>query len=172
MEEYELSKHDTELLIAAPANTVFFEATVPAAGLDAKTSANWIIGELTANLNRSGINIENSPVTPEMLGGLIRRIKDGTISGKIAKEVFEAMWNGEGDADRIIEAKGLKQVTDSGLIEKLVDQVIAANPAQAEQYRQGKDKVIAFLVGQVMKQSGGKFNPQQVNELLRQKLSP
>jgi aspartyl-tRNA(Asn)/glutamyl-tRNA(Gln) amidotransferase subunit B len=107
-----------------------------------------------------------------MLGGMIKRIRDNTISGKIAKEVFEAMWNGEGDADTIIENKGLKQVTDTAAIEKMVDDVIAANPGQVEQYRAGKDRVLGFFVGQIMKQSQGKANPQQVNDLLRKKLKP
>ncbi|MBS1202582.1 MAG: gatB, partial [Chromatiaceae bacterium] len=104
------------------------------------------------------------------LAGLIRRITDDTISGKIAKQVFEALWNGEGDADQIIEARGLRQITDTGAIESLIDAIISANPEQVEQYRSGKDKVFGFFVGQVMKQSQGKANPQQVNDLLKRKL--
>ena len=171
MKDYGLSTSDAEFLSTSTAMSVFLDATVPASGGDAKASANWIMGELSANLNRTGISIETSPITPAMLGGLIRRIKDGTISGKLAKEVFLAMWNGEGDADKIIETRELKQVTDTGLIEKLVDEVVAANPEQIEQYRQGKDKVLGFLVGQVMIKSRGKANPRQVNELMRRKLS-
>ena len=115
-------------------------------------------------------DIADSPVSPRHLAGLIERIADNTISGKIAKEVFDAMWNGEGDADAVIEARGLKQITDSGAIEQLIDEVIAANPDQVQQFLDGKDKVLGFFVGQVMKQSKGKANPGQVNQLLRAKL--
>lgn len=170
--EYGLPKADAELLSTDRDMAEYYEAVVKASDGEGKLSANWVIGDLTAALNRDGGDIAHSPVSATKLGGLIKRIRDNTISGKIAKEVFEAMWNGEGDADQIIEAKGLKQVTDTGLIEKLVDEVIAANAAQAEQYRQGKDKVLGFLVGQVMKKSQGKANPQQVNDLIRTKLSP
>jgi aspartyl-tRNA(Asn)/glutamyl-tRNA(Gln) amidotransferase subunit B len=107
-----------------------------------------------------------------MLGGLIARIRDNTLSGKLAKQVFEAMWNGEGDADAVIAARGLKQLTDSGEIERIIDAIVAANPEQAAQYRSGKDKVFGFFVGQVMKASKGKANPQQVNELLKARLKP
>ena len=116
------------------------------------------------------MEIGASPVSATQLAGLIRRITDGTISGKIAKQVFDAMWNGGSDADAVIEAQGLKQITDTGAIESLIDTIIAANPGQVEQYRAGKDKVFGFFVGQVMKQSQGKANPQQVNDLLKQKL--
>ena len=129
------------------------------------------MGDLAGALNREGLEIGDSPVGPGMLGGLVRRIADRTISGKIAKQVFEAMWNGEGDADGVIEARGLKQVTDTGAIERLVDDVIAANPDQVEQYRSGKDRVFGFFVGRIMKASRGKANPQQVNEILKKKLS-
>jgi len=117
------------------------------------------------------VDITHSPVTAELLAGLLKRIADQTISGKIAKQVFEAMWQGEGSADAVIEAKGLKQITDSGAIEKMVDEVVANNPKQAEQFRSGKDKLFGFFVGQVMKQTKGKANPQQVNELLKKRLS-
>ncbi len=168
--ELELSQYDSSQLAGDIELADYFEAAVKAAGGEAKLSANWITGELAAALNREDKNITQSPVTAEMLGGMIRRIKDNTISGKIAKQVFEAMWNGEGDADTVIESKGLKQVTDTGEIEKMVDEVIAANPDQVEQFRQGKEKVLGFFVGQVMKKSQGKANPQQVNEMLREKL--
>ncbi|MDH5436045.1 MAG: Asp-tRNA(Asn)/Glu-tRNA(Gln) amidotransferase GatCAB subunit B, partial [Gammaproteobacteria bacterium] len=115
--------------------------------------------------------ITASPVTAAMLAGMIKRIVDNTISGKIAKQVFEAMWNGEGDADTVIEKSGLKQVTDTGAIEKIIDEILAANPAQVEQYRAGKEKMLGFFVGQIMKQSQGKANPAIVNELLKKKLS-
>jgi len=170
MDQYHLSDYDSENLTAGPSLAVFFETTVKNADKEAKLSANWIMGELSAALNRENKDITESPVTPEMLGELIKRIKDNTISIKIAKQVFEAMWNGEGDADSIIEKKGLKQVTDTGEIEKIIDEVIAENPDQVEQYRAGKEKVFSFFVGQIMKMSQGKANPQQVNELLRKKL--
>jgi aspartyl-tRNA(Asn)/glutamyl-tRNA(Gln) amidotransferase subunit B len=134
-------------------------------------AANWVTGELTAALNKGGQEIAQCPVSAEMLGGMIKRIQDNTISGKIAKEVFDAMWNGEGDADTVIEARGLKQITDTGAIEAIIDDIIANNPGQVEQYRGGKDKLFGFFVGQVMKATQGKANPQQVNELLKQKLA-
>ena len=152
----------------------YFETAAEISG-DAKLAANWVNGELLAALNKEGLSIANSPVSAEQLGGLLVRIADNTISGKIAKTVFEAMFNGEGDADAIIEAKGLKQVTDSGAIEAIVDEVIANNVAQVEQYRASppdkQGKLIGFFVGQVMKASKGKANPQQTNEILRKKLS-
>ena len=129
-----------------------------------------MLSDLTGALNKNEMGFADAPVTPVQLAGLIKRIADNTISGKIAKEVFEAMWNGEGDADAVIEAKGLKQITDSGAIEKLVDDIIAANPEQVQQYLDGKDKVLGFFVGQIMKQSKGKANPGQVNQILRGKL--
>jgi aspartyl-tRNA(Asn)/glutamyl-tRNA(Gln) amidotransferase subunit B len=128
------------------------------------------MGDLLGALNKNGLEIAQCPVTAQMLGGMIKRITDNTISGKIAKQVFDAMWQGEGDADAIIEKQGLKQITDSGAIEKIIDDIIAANPEQAEEYRAGKDKVFGFFVGQVMKVSKGKANPQQVNQLLKAKL--
>jgi aspartyl-tRNA(Asn)/glutamyl-tRNA(Gln) amidotransferase subunit B len=128
--------------------------------------------ELAGALNKAGLGIEASPVSPQQLGGLLARIADGTISGKIAKQVFEAIWNGEGDADAIIEAKGLKQITDTAAIESIIDEIIGGNPKQVEQFRAGKEKLLGFFVGQVMKVTQGKANPGQVNELLRKKLAP
>jgi len=125
-----------------------------------------------AALNRDDLPITASPISPSSLGGLLGRIADQTISGKLAKDVFAAMWQGEGEADAIIEARGLRQITDTGAIEAAVEQVLAANPDQVEQLRAGKDKVLGFLVGQVMKATGGKANPAQVNELLKKKLAP
>jgi aspartyl-tRNA(Asn)/glutamyl-tRNA(Gln) amidotransferase subunit B len=134
------------------------------------------MGELSAGLNRENSDISESPVTAAMLGGMIKRIKDNTISSKIAKEVFEAMWNSEGNADTIIKKRGLKQVTDTAAIEKMVEDVIANSPSQVEQYQNSppdkQGKLIGYFVGQVMKVSGGKANPKQVNELLREKLNP
>ena len=143
-------------------------------GGDAKLAANWVMGELAAKLNAEDKDIADSPVSAEHLGELIQRLKDGTISSKIAKQVFEACWNGDGSPDRIIEAQGLKQMSDSGELEKIVDQVIADSPAQVEDYRNSDDakrkKKIGFFVGQVMKATQGKANPQQVNQLLQEKL--
>ncbi len=166
---YGLSAYDANLLTASRELADYFEQVADACP-DPKLAANWINGELAAALNRAGMEIGNSPVTARMLSGLIARIKDDTISGKLAKQVFEAMWNGEGDADTVIAAKGLKQITDSGALERIVDEIIAANPSQVEQYRAGKEKVFGFFVGQVMKATKGKANPQQVNGLLREKL--
>ncbi|MGE5153673.1 MAG: Asp-tRNA(Asn)/Glu-tRNA(Gln) amidotransferase subunit GatB [Bdellovibrio bacteriovorus] len=167
--EYGLSEYDASLLTGSRELADYFEAVARATG-EPKQAANWILGELAAALNRAGREIGESPVPADRLAGLIRRIQDGTISGKIAKQVFESLWAGEGDADQIIESKGLRQITDSGAIEPLIDAIIAANPEQVAQYRAGKDKVFGFFVGQVMKQSQGKANPQQVNALLKAKL--
>jgi aspartyl-tRNA(Asn)/glutamyl-tRNA(Gln) amidotransferase subunit B len=129
------------------------------------------MGELSAALNKNQIDIQNSPVSADDLSLLVNRIGDDTISGKIAKDVFKAMWNGEGNADEVIEAKGLKQITDTGAIEAIVDEVIANNTPQVEQFKSGNEKILGFFVGQIMKATGGKANPKQVNELLRSKLS-
>jgi aspartyl-tRNA(Asn)/glutamyl-tRNA(Gln) amidotransferase subunit B len=129
-----------------------------------------VLGELMAALNREGLEIGDSRVSPTELAALLDRLADGSISGKIAKEVFEALWKGEGTVAEIIDKRGLTQISDSASIDALVDQVLAANPAQAEQFRAGKQQVLGFLVGQVMKASKGKANPQQVNEALRKKL--
>ena len=172
--DYGLSTYDADVLTASRPLADYFE-TVAETGGDAKLAANWVMGELAAALNREGIDIAASPVDAEAFGQLVARIQDNTISGKIGKEVFAAMWAGEGSADAVIEAKGLKQITDTGAIEVLVDAVLAANPAQVENYRNAdpakQPKMIGFFVGQIMKQSQGKANPQQVNELLRKKLS-
>ena len=167
--DYGLKAEDASTLTSDRALSAFFEAVVKEGG-DSKLAANWVISELLGVLNKDGMALSESPVTAEMLGGMIKRIKDNTISGKIAKQVFAAMWDGEGDTDAIIEAKGLKQVTDSGAIEKIVDEVLANNQAQVEQYRGGNEKVLGFFVGQIMKASQGKANPGQVNQLLKAKL--
>ena len=174
IDEYNLSEYDSDLLTVSRDQADYFETVVKAADGEAKLSANWVMGELSAVLNKSNQDITQSPVNAEMLGGMIKRIKDNTISGNIAKQVFEAMCNGEGSADEIIEKQGLKQVTDTGAIEKLVNEVIAANPDQVKQYQQAptekQGKLIGFFVGQVMKKSQGKANPQQVNQILQEKL--
>ncbi len=169
-QDYGLSDYDAENLVMNKETAEYFEETVKHVQGKVKLAANWILGELSAALNQDSIEITESPVTASMFADLLNRIEDGTISGKIAKEVFQAMWAGEGSVDSIIEAKGLKQITDSGEIEALVDKVIKDNSGQVEQYKLGKDKVFGFFVGQVMKLSKGKANPQQVNQLLKNKL--
>jgi len=159
------------VLTASRETADYFELLVAAGGADPKTAANWVTGELAGALNRDGLEIAQSPVSPQALSALLARIADNTISGKLAKQVFEAMWQGEGDPDRIIEAKGLKQITDSGAIEAIIERIIADNPGQVEQYRAGKEKVMGFFVGQVMKATQGKANPAQVNQLLKDKLA-
>ena len=171
VEEYGLSSYDAGVLTATREMADYYESVVSHADGEAKLAANWVMGELSGALNKSGQDITESPVTADMLGGMLRRITDNTISGKIAKEVFEAMWEGEGEADEVIEKRGLKQVTDTGAIEAMIDEVIAANPGQVEQYKAGKEKLLGFFVGQVMKASRGKANPAQLNELLKKKLS-
>jgi aspartyl-tRNA(Asn)/glutamyl-tRNA(Gln) amidotransferase subunit B len=172
IDEFKLSDYNAELLTANRDTAVYYEAAHAAAaeGADPALLANWIVGDLAGALNRDGLEISSSPIAPAALAQLVARITDDTISGKIAKQVFDAMWQGEGGADDIIEARGLRQITDSGAIEALIDGVIAANPDQVEQFRAGKEKVLGFFVGQVMQQSRGKANPGQVNALLRAKL--
>ncbi len=169
--QYELSEYDAGVIASSRQMADFFEEVV-AICKDAKLSSNWVTVDLQAVLNKQDLEIENSPISAERLGGLIARIKDKTISSKIAKTIFEAMLESPHTADEIIESQGLKQVTDSGAIEKLVDEVIANNPEQVEQYRSGKEKVFAFFIGQAMKASRGKANPEQLNTLLKQKLKP
>ena len=165
-----LTPYDAGVLTGSRELAAYFEAVAESSGGENKLAANWVMGEFSAALNREGVDLAASPVTAEMLGGMIRRIADNTISGKIAKQVFEAMWNGEGDADSVIEKRGLKQITDSGAIEAMIDEVIANNPAQVEQFRAGKEQLLGFFVGQVMKVSKGQANPGQVNQILRNKL--
>ncbi len=150
----------------------YFEAVVGATSAEPRIACNWVLGELGAALNQADIPVEDSRVDSAALAGLLDRIADNTISGKIAKDVFAAMWEGEGDADAVIAARGLKQITDSGAIESIVDGVLAECADQVRQYRDGNEKVIGFLVGQIMKQTQGKANPKQVNEILRRKLAP
>ncbi len=168
--QYGLSDYDATVLTATRELADYFEAVAKAAGGDAKLSANWVMGELSGALNKAGLEIEQSPVEAPRLAGLIRRIADNTISGKIAKQVFEALWESAEDADAIIEKQGLKQITDTGAIEAIIDKIIADNPEQLAQYRSGKDKLFGFFVGQAMKATGGKANPQQLNDLLKSKL--
>ena len=171
--QFGLSAYDADVLASSRELANYFEA-VNATCNDAKLAANWVMGELSSLLNKDGLEIDQSPVSAEQLGGMILRIKDNTISGKIAKMVFEAMANGEGSADQVIEARGLKQVTDSGAIESMLDEMLAANAEQVEQYRAADEakrgKMFGFFVGQAMKVSKGKANPGQVNQLLKSKL--
>ena len=173
IEQYGLSRYDANSLSGDAAIAQFFQTA--AAGSDAKLAANWIMGELSARLNAEDRAIQDSPVSADQLAGMIARLKDGTISSKMAKQVFDAMWNGEGDADGIIEARGLKQVSDSGAIEALVDDVIANSPQQVDNYRNADDtkrpKMLGYFVGQIMKASKGQANPQQVNDVLLEKLN-
>jgi aspartyl-tRNA(Asn)/glutamyl-tRNA(Gln) amidotransferase subunit B len=170
--ELGLSAYDAVILTSSKAFAAYFDAAVKVAGAgSAKPIANWVIGELSASLNRDAIEIEQSPVSPAQLGAMVGRIQDGTLSSKTAKEVFGVLWSKElADVDAIIEARGLKQVSDSGAIEKIIDEVLAANAKSVEEFRSGKDKAFNALVGQVMKASKGKANPAQVNELLTAKL--
>ncbi len=171
--EFELSSYDASVLTASREMADYFEATEKVCQ-DAKLAANWVMGELSSLLNKENLDISQAPVSAKQMGGMLLRIKDQTISGNIAKQVFEAMAAGEGDADTIIEQRGLKQVTDSAAIEALLDQVLAANAEQVEQYRASDEnkrgKMFGFFVGQTMRASKGKANPQQVNELLKKKL--
>jgi len=166
-----LSAYDAGWLTQEPETAAYFEAVV-AAGGDAKLSANWVMGELSAALNRDERAITDSPVTPDQLAGLIARLQDDTLSSRTAKTLFEGLWAGEGEVDEIIEARGLKQVSDTGELKAIVERVVADNPGQVEQFRAGKDKVLGFFVGQVMKATQGKANPKQVNELLQEALKP
>ena len=168
--QYHLNPDDAEQLILSKDTADYFESVVSGDIRSAKTVANWINTELTSYLNEENKTIKDSPVSADMLHQLISRIQDNTISGKIAKEIFKAMWAGQGSADEIIEHKGLKQITDSAAIEQIIDEVLANSPSQIEQYRSGQQKVFGYFVGQVMKATEGKANPQQVNEILKEKL--
>ncbi|MAX50779.1 MAG: Asp-tRNA(Asn)/Glu-tRNA(Gln) amidotransferase GatCAB subunit B [Methylophaga sp.] len=173
VKELGLSLYDASVLTSSRELATYFESLLAATeGNDPKQCANWVIVELSGALNKASLDISESPVNAEQLAGVLNRISDNTISGKIAKTVFEALWKGEGkDADAIIENKGLKQVTDTGAIEAMVDEVLANNPDQVQQYRDGKEQLLGFFVGQIMKASKGKANPAQVNELLKKKLN-
>jgi aspartyl-tRNA(Asn)/glutamyl-tRNA(Gln) amidotransferase subunit B len=172
-QQYNLSEYDAAQLSADAATARYFEAVVSTC-TDAKLAANWVMGELSALLNRNEISISASPIPPAQLGELINAIREGVISGKIAKQLFDALANGEGDVKTIIEAKGYRQVSDEGALEKIIADVIANNPGQVEQYRNAepdkRKKMTGFFVGQIMKASGGQANPAVVNKLLSQKL--
>jgi aspartyl-tRNA(Asn)/glutamyl-tRNA(Gln) amidotransferase subunit B len=170
-QKFGLSPYDAGVLTASREMGDYYEAVVAKVAGHEKLAANWVMGELSAALNKDGVEVAHSRIDAQRLAGLLARIADATISGKIAKEVFEQMWLEGKDADAIIEAKGLRQITDTSAIEKIIDAVMAANPQQLADYRSGKDKLFGFFVGQVMKVTGGKANPAQVNELLKRKLS-
>ena len=171
VEQYALPEYDATTLTQSQAMAAYFERTAQACG-QAKLASNWVMGEISRRLNTEEIGMDAVKVSSEQLAALIGRISDGTISNNAAKQVFEALWTGEGrDVDAVIEAKGLKQMNDTGALEAIIDEVIAANPGNVEQYRAGKDKAFNALVGQVMKASKGKANPGQVNELLKTKLA-
>jgi aspartyl-tRNA(Asn)/glutamyl-tRNA(Gln) amidotransferase subunit B len=170
-QQYKLSAYDAGVLTATRAMADYYELVVRESGADPKIAANWVAVELSGLLNSANKEISDSPVTAALMAGLLKRLADNTISGKIAKDVLAAMWAGEGDADAVIAKKGLKQITDSGAIEKAVDEVIANNPKQLEQFRAGKEALFGFFVGAVMKATQGKANPAQVNELLKKKLA-
>lgn len=168
--DFGVTEYDAHVLTLSREMADFYEAVVAAAGgaKQGKVSANWVMGEFSGALNKAGLDLADSPVSAEQLGGMIARIIDNTISGKIAKQVFGFMWESEGkSADDIIAEKGLKQETDTGAIEAIIKEVLAANEKMVEEYKSGKEKAFNGLVGQVMKASKGKANPAQVNELMK-----
>jgi aspartyl-tRNA(Asn)/glutamyl-tRNA(Gln) amidotransferase subunit B len=174
--QYGLTPYDANVLTSSKAMAAYYEAVVLKVGpANAKVAANWLMGEVSSQLNREGLDIAESPVSSAQLALLLQRIADGTISNKIAKEIFLAIWEekatDEAAADRIIEAKGLKQISDTGALEAIIDEVLAANPKSVEEFRAGKEKAFNALIGQAMKATKGKANPAQVNELLKRKLS-
>jgi len=169
--DHGLSEYDAGVLTSSRELAAYYETVVRKLGGQAKLAANWVMGDLAGALNKDNLDIVQSRVSADAFAGLLARIQDNTISGKIAKEVFEAMWSEGMGADEIIEAKGLKQITDTSAIESAIDDVMAKNPGQLADYRSGKDKLFGFFVGQVMKATGGKANPAQLNELLKRKLA-
>jgi aspartyl-tRNA(Asn)/glutamyl-tRNA(Gln) amidotransferase subunit B len=170
LEEFDLRPADADILTLSPALADYFEETAGKTKAGARMAANWILGELSAVLNREAVEIERSRIAPDALARLLDRIADHTISGKIAKEVLEAMWAGEGGADEVIEARGLRQITDADAILEIIRRVVDEHPAQAADYRAGKDKLLGFFVGQVMKATRGQANPAEVNRLLKEHL--
>ena len=170
--EFELSAYEARVLTQSREMATFYEDLVDRLHGAHKLAATWVIGELSAALNRAGLNINQSPVSSDRLAGLLQRVRDNTISGRIAKEVFDAMWNGGVEADVVIQTQGLSQISDASEIEKIVDAIVGANPAQVAEYRSGKEKAFNFFVGQAMKATKGKANPSQVNEILKKKLAP
>lgn len=170
IEQYGLSTYDAAILVSTSDIAQYFEDVIKHSGNQAKLAANWIMGELSAALNRTDLSITASPISAQQLGILITRIADNTVSGKIAKTIFDALWNQEGDVDTIIDKHGLKQITDSNAIEVLVDKILNAHPTKVAEYHSGKVQLFGFFVGLAMKESGGKMNPKQVNDVLKLKL--
>jgi aspartyl-tRNA(Asn)/glutamyl-tRNA(Gln) amidotransferase subunit B len=170
VQAYGLSDYDAGILTAGREMADYYEDTVRRTGGQSKLVANWVMGEVAAALNKAGTTITQSPISSHMLAGLLARVMDNTISGKMAKQVFEAMWRREGEADAIIDRKGLKQITDASAIEAMIGEILTKSPKQVAQYRAGKEKVFGYFVGQVMKASRGKANPTEVNKLLKEKL--
>jgi aspartyl-tRNA(Asn)/glutamyl-tRNA(Gln) amidotransferase subunit B len=168
--DFALTEYDASVLTATRETADYFESLVGALPQQPKLCANWVMGELSARLNRDDLDIDASPIPAAGLAGLLARIADGTISGKIAKDVFDAMWTGAGTADQVIDARGLRQISDTGALEALVAGVLEANPGQVAEYRAGKERAFNFLVGQAMKASRGKANPAQLSELLKKRL--
>ena len=171
IKQYSIKADDAEMLTSSRALADYFEAAAEATTASGQVMANWITGELSAALNRDGLTVDVSRISAGSLASLIDRIDDNTISGKIAKVVFDGMWSNGDSADQVIEAQGLKQITDSSAIDEIVDAVIAANPGQAAEFRAGKEKLLGFFVGQVMQKSKGKANPAQVNEAIKRRLA-
>jgi aspartyl-tRNA(Asn)/glutamyl-tRNA(Gln) amidotransferase subunit B len=169
--QYGLSAYDSGVLTASRELAAYYEEVAGQVSSEPKLAANWVMGELAAALNKDGLEITDGKMSAARLAGLLQRISDKTISGKIAKEVFEAMWSGGTDADSVIQSKGLRQITDTSAIERAIDEVMGKNPGQLAEYRAGKDKLFGFFVGQVMKATQGKANPAQLNELLKKKLA-
>jgi len=170
VESLGLSDYDADVITSSKEIADYYDSMI-ANNSNAKLCANWVMGELSAALNKDQLDISQSPISPEELSLLIERISDNTISGKIAKDVFKTLWSQEGSVDQIIDSKGLKQITDTGEIEKIIEEVISNNSAQVEQYRSGNEKILGFFVGQIMKATNGKANPKQVNDILREKLA-
>jgi aspartyl-tRNA(Asn)/glutamyl-tRNA(Gln) amidotransferase subunit B len=171
MADFGLSAYDASVITGSRELAGFYEQLCQSAGGEFKLCANWLLGDFSAALNKADLDLNDSPVSAQLLGGMIQRIADNTISGKIAKEVFEAMWAGEGSADEVIEKKGLKQITDTSAIEAMVDEILASNPGQVAEYKGGKEQLLGFFVGQAMKASKGKANPGQLNAILNKKLA-
>ncbi len=170
IDQYGLTPYDAEVLTASRPLADYYEQVVREAGCDPKRAANWVMVELGGALNRDRLEIDQSPISASHLAGLLKRIADGTLSGKLGKQVFELMWQSGKDADTLIAEQGLKQITDSGAIEQIIDEILAQYPEQVAQYRAGREKLFGFFVGQVMKATGGKAGPKEVNELLKAKL--
>ena len=172
IETLDIPAADAQALCADRQTADYFEAVFAGQTFVPRLAANWVLGELFGRMNKEDVVLADVPVSATLLGTLIARVDDGTLSGKLGKQVFDALWGGEQDVDAVIEARGLKQISDTGAIEAMIDEVIAANPSQLEEYRAGKEKLLSFFVGAVMKASRGKANPAQLNQMLREKLKP